>query len=534
MTGVLSTSLAARSTILLLFIVALVGLGLLLIAVPLTQQQEKDRQDTRLRGLLLTVQDAASIACFLSDKQLADEIAEGLLKNQTVREVVIRAGTVELAHRERNSLSHNRTDPTSTPLRRQLESPFTPGEVVGDITLVPDAGEIARNVQRSTRFITLLFIVQVAVTGLGGALVVIRLIARPITNLSSELHELRAESGQKLAIPRGNEADEIGQLVRDVNTMADHVVSALNQERQLRQEQEIESQKFRAIFEHADTGIFLIDAAGIVISGNPAFAGLFNIPEPAMHSRDGLKLIDLVGEHASVVSDLIARCAEENQPLNLDLKLSGKPGMPARWVSVVLSPIEGGRMQGVANDVTQHKLAEESAQQLAATDHLTGLGNRLGLERRLQEMIEQGYRRPRSGFTLLMMDLDRFKQVNDTHGHKAGDEVLITVARRLEHVVRKTDFVGRLGGDEFVVLLTATMEPHIIETINQKIIAAIDQPISIDAGGSVQVGVSIGAASFGDPAPTRDELIRRADTAMYAAKQAGRNTYRFYTEPAPA
>ncbi len=547
MIGLLRTSLAARSSAVVLGIVGVVGIGFLTIAIPLTKQLEEERQHLHLHELLDTVENALSIACFLSDRQLADEIAEGLLSNRTVLEVEIRAGDQELIRRGRaGAITGARrakviaqtaealTHLVNEPLTFNVESPFTPGEVVGEITLVPDVSEIRRNVWREVQFIALLVLVQVAVTGLGVMVIVIRYIARPISGLSDELHALRAESGQKLAIPRGNEADEIGRLARDVNTMAGNMVTILNEERELRLQHQIEEQKFRAIFEHADTGIFLIDEAGTLISDNPAFARLFNIADAASRVGHAPKFIDLIGEHKDAVADLIVHCVADALPLSLDLKLGGKPGIPARWVSVVLSPIEGKRLQGVVNDVTERKLAEDAAQELAVTDHLTGLGNRLGFERRLKEMIEQGYRRPRSAFSLLMMDLDHFKEVNDTHGHKAGDEVLVAVARRLEQVVRKTDFVCRLGGDEFVVLLTSMVEPLIIENINRKIIAAVGQPIAIGDGKSAQVGVSIGAAIFGDPPPTQEEFVRRADVAMYAAKRAGRNTWRFHGEPAPA
>jgi diguanylate cyclase (GGDEF)-like protein len=237
--------------------------------------------------------------------------------------------------------------------------------------------------------------------------------------------------------------------------------------------------------------------------------------------------IELIGEHREETSALISRTISENKSAGQDIKLDGKAGMPARWVNVVLSPIEDRRLQGVVNDITERKRNEDAAQELAVTDHLTGVGNRLGFERKLQQMVEASYRRPNHRFTLLMLDLDWFKQVNDTYGHKAGDDVLINVARLLEKAVRKSDFVGRLGGDEFVVLLESTFRREIIEPIIGKIIAGIAQPIPIGEDKSVSVGASIGAAVFEDTV-TKDELIRRADEAMYQAKNSGRNTYRIY------
>lgn len=524
---ILRTSLTVRSTAMVLTIVGLVGLLFLAIAIPLTWQFEGERQHTQLVELLNTVQHSVSIACFLADGQMAGEIAEGLLSNHTVREVIIHSGAAELARRASADDAHSGAP--IAPLTRSVESPFTPGEIVGSIALVPDAGEIRNNVWQSVRFIVLLVLVQMIITGIGVTLVVNRNIARPTARLSRELHGLQAEAGEKLAIPRGNETDEIGQLVRDINTMAGKVSHVLNQERQLRREHEIESRKFRAIFEHADSGIFLVDGGGMLISANPSFARLFSVPDAATQSWQSLRFADLCGGLGHDVSDLLVRCLEEQRPMTLDMRLGGRPGVPTRWVSVVLSPLEDRRLQGVANDVTVHKQAEIAAQTLAATDRLTGLGNRLGFERRLDEMLERSYVDKAFHFTLLMMDLDFFKQVNDTHGHEAGDRVLEQIARRLEQVVRRTDFVGRLGGDEFVVLLDETVDQPIVEKILTKIIAAVGEPIPVGDGATAQVGTSIGAVVFDDATVPRDELVRRADEAMYAAKRAGRNTWHFFS-----
>lgn len=525
------TSIAARSTAIILLIVSAVGLGFLGLAVPFTEQQESAKQQARLHELLDTVQRTVSVACFLADRQLADEVAQGLLSNRTVSQIIITAGGSQIAGRSKVAAA----DPASTAtaalppgaLVRNVMSPFNADETVGNITLVPDAAEIRSNVARASWFTALLLVGQVIFIGLGVAILVIRLITRPISKISARLHELRAETGQKLDVPRGNETDEIGRLVRDVNAMVDYLVKILDEERRLRIQREIGEKKFRAIFDHADTGIFLIDEFGRLMSCNPAFAQFFGMPELTAAEGPRPMFIELLGEHREETRALIGRAISENKSADQDIKLDGKAGTPTRWVNVVLSPIEDHRLQGVVNDITERKHAEEAAQELAATDHLTGLGNRLGFERKLEQMVDECYRDPDHRFALLMLDLDWFKQVNDTYGHQAGDDVLIHVARLLEKAVRKSDFVGRLGGDEFVVLLDSTFRREIIEPIIGKIIAGIGQPVPIGQGRSVNVGASVGAAVFEDTM-TRDELIQRADKAMYYAKESGRNTYRFF------
>lgn len=537
MATVLRTRIAVRSATIILAITGIVGLVFLLVAVPLAEQQENARQQRRLNELLDTVQRTASIACFLSDRQLADEVARGLLRNRIVSRVTIRVDDALLARRDRTTgaaVSHNGSAATAGALVRKVVSPFNSKEIVGEIRLIPDAAEIQRNVLRATWSTALLLVVEILCTGIVVVVVVVRLIARPISRISKRLHELRAETGEKLEIPPGNETDEIGRLVRDVNAIVDYLVNILNQERGLRLQREIEEKKYRAIFEHADTGIFVIDEHGQLVSCNPAFARYFGLSAGAMEGEASPLLVDLVGEQRDAAHKLVTQAASEGRSLEQDIKISGKGGVPARWASIVVSPVGDDRLQGVVNDITERKRSEETAQKLAVTDRLTGLGNRLGFERRLEQMMDGYFQNRDHCFALLIVDLDRFKQVNDNHGHAAGDEVLVQVARRLENVVRKSDFVGRLGGDEFVVLLDATHERENIVRVAQGIIEMIGQSVVIEGDDEVAVGASVGAAVFGREILTRSELLRCADNAMYRVKDEGRGGWRIWATNSPA
>ncbi|MEO8003728.1 MAG: diguanylate cyclase [Betaproteobacteria bacterium] len=535
MTKFLRTSLTARSTAAVLMIAGAVGFGFLFLAVPLIERGESARQQERLHELLDTVERTVSIACFLSDKELANEVAVGLLGNRTVSEVAISVGSAQLAFRSKTATSTTAAvaPAASLPgvLVRKVLSPFNPGDVVGEIALVPDAAEIRANVRRATWFTAALLAVQAGFVGFGVVMVVMRLVTRPISRISARLHELRADTGQKLEVPRGNETDEIGQLVRDVNSMVDYLVNTLNEGRHLLVQRDIEGMKFRAIFDHAHTGIFLIDEPGRLVSFNRACAQLFGLAEPAPKDGAFPMFIDVLGEHRDAGAALVGRALAENRAVEQDIKLGGKAGVPTRWVNVVLSPVADLRLQGVVNDITERKRAEDAALALAVTDSLTGLGNRLGFERRLEQMVYECYRDRARRFAMLMIDLDGFKQINDAFGHKAGDDVLVEVAGTLEKVVRRTDFVARLGGDEFVVLLDSTFRRDVIELIIGKILAGIGRPVAIEGGEVATIGASIGVALFDGETLTGDQLIHRADEAMYRAKDGGRNTFRFFDDP---
>jgi diguanylate cyclase (GGDEF)-like protein/PAS domain S-box-containing protein len=186
------------------------------------------------------------------------------------------------------------------------------------------------------------------------------------------------------------------------------------------------------------------------------------------------------------------------------------------------------RITGLTQDITEEHEAGERIEQLAHYDTLTGLPNRFLFRQRADEAIASA-RRHKKPLALLFLDLDRFKFVNDTQGHEAGDRLLQEVAGRVRSCVRGSDTVGRLGGDEFLVLLREVARPEDAAIVARKIIAAIGQPVDI-GGAEANVGCSVGIALLGENEATLDSLLRAADTAMYAAKDAGRNTFEFYSD----
>ena len=183
---------------------------------------------------------------------------------------------------------------------------------------------------------------------------------------------------------------------------------------------------------------------------------------------------------------------------------------------------------GLTQDITEEHEASEQIEQLAHYDTLTGLPNRFLFRRRAVDAIAS-VRNGEPPLALLFLDLDRFKNVNDTLGHEAGDRLLQEIAGRLRTCVRGSDLVGRLGGDEFLVLLREVARPEDAALVARKIIAAVSQPVSLGEN-EAQVGCSIGIALLNDGSPDLEALLRSADTAMYAAKDAGRNTFQFYND----
>ncbi|MFG6442671.1 diguanylate cyclase domain-containing protein [Roseateles sp. LKC17W] len=182
----------------------------------------------------------------------------------------------------------------------------------------------------------------------------------------------------------------------------------------------------------------------------------------------------------------------------------------------------GGESMWMMVDITQSKAHEARLEQAALHDALTGLPNRLLLADRLRQAIA-GAERSGHVFALAYLDLNGFKQVNDHHGHDAGDEVLQAVATRLQAGLRASDTVARLGGDEFVVLLTPAQGPADAEPVLSRLLDALTQPITLSSGIDVAVGSSLGLAHYPPDGRSPDALMRHADEAMYANKRAGRS-----------
>jgi diguanylate cyclase (GGDEF)-like protein/PAS domain S-box-containing protein len=288
-------------------------------------------------------------------------------------------------------------------------------------------------------------------------------------------------------------------------------------------------ERYRRLVELSPDGIAIIEN-GQVAFINPA--GLAILGAAALDELQRRPLVELV--HASCRDVFLSQ-----------LSLLQDSGVQVPWmeqtftrctgaeIAVEVSGIpflfEGRRAaQIIFRDITERKLAKERLEQMAHHDLLTGLPNRAFFFDRLNCIMEHS-RRYKERFALLYLDLDGFKKINDDLGHDAGDELLREMGSRLEQCLRKADSVARLGGDEFIVLLSKVNERQDPTVVAKKIITAVAAPFAI-SGKICHVGVSIGIVVFPEDGDNVDILVKKADTAMYQAKGAGRNTYRYFGE----
>jgi diguanylate cyclase (GGDEF)-like protein/PAS domain S-box-containing protein len=183
---------------------------------------------------------------------------------------------------------------------------------------------------------------------------------------------------------------------------------------------------------------------------------------------------------------------------------------------------------GVNQDITERKCAVEEIQYLATHDSLTGLPNRAMFSQLLNHAIQAAQRYHRQ-FAVLFIDLDRFKIINDTLGHKAGDQLLQEIATRLKQPLRAVDVVARLGGDEFVILIEEVSDSSQVATVAHKILTSIIKPVTL-MGQECRITASVGICMYPKDAEDEQSLMKNADIAMYFAKEEGKNNYQFYSE----
>jgi diguanylate cyclase (GGDEF)-like protein/PAS domain S-box-containing protein len=244
--------------------------------------------------------------------------------------------------------------------------------------------------------------------------------------------------------------------------------------------------------------------------------------------RDYLEVIHPEDRDRYLASSEIA--VRRGEALELEYRVIGREG-GVRWISARGKPLYDGaghvyRVIGVSQDVTERKRREEEVRFLAYHDTLTGLPNRRLLDDRLRQAVHLAQRRD-TKVAVMVIDLDRFKEVNDALGHRAGDGVLREVAGRLAGCVRKADTLARHGGDEFVVVIPDLHVESECEVVADKVLSSLQAEFHSD-GRAFSVGASIGISIYPTDAGDGEALLRNADVAMYRAKQLGRNHYLFY------
>jgi diguanylate cyclase (GGDEF)-like protein/PAS domain S-box-containing protein len=283
--------------------------------------------------------------------------------------------------------------------------------------------------------------------------------------------------------------------------------------------------RFRLLFEQNAAGVYRADLAGRILDCNDTFARMVGSTRPLLIGRNSGDLYARTIERAELVS--ILQQAGTLQSVEVELQHADGRSVWVLQNLVLLGEGESAIMHATVVDISDRKRAEEQIEFHAYHDVLTGLPNRKLFTDRLNLSITR-CRRSSRALAVMFLDLDHFKSINDSLGHTAGDELLLEMARRLKLCVRDDDTVARLGGDEFTIVLSDMREANDATLVAQKILDAIKQPVAI-GGMTVDVTASIGIALYPDDGAEAESLLKNADSALYRAKDAGRNAYQLCT-----
>ncbi len=516
--------LLLRSTLVVIAASLLAGVVAVAYTARANIQRAHQVSETRLTELLDTIESTLAVACFVKDQTLANELARGLLSNSDVLAVSISTEDALLADKRRGPASDA---PTAPPLKRLIYSPFDKQKLVGQILLTPDPQVIDARIREEVWFAAIQLSWQLGMVTVAVVAMMLLFIVRPIKAMSDRLHGMDPTAGDRLAVPRRHGGTEIGQLVRDINALSDRLTGALAAERQLRLQGEVDEKKYHTIFDNAESGLFLIDRQGLLISWNPAFASLFDIDRQVPGKEpSSLNINELPWQNPTLMDKLVQTALRQSTAVAKDLQIA-MPGAEGSWANIVLRSVGDDLLQGVVHDVSQLKESEASARHLAITDPLTGLANRQALQDRLHALVQEYAATKTGGFALLLVNLDEFRRINEGMGLPSGDTILQTTTRRLSACVSSGDTLARLAADNFAIVLNQTIQGDVVERIAGRIMQAIRQPYFVD-GSPVSLHASIGIALFPNDGFDVPSLLRQAELAMESAKSAGGDTSVFF------
>ncbi|MFZ5882011.1 MAG: PAS domain S-box protein [Chloroflexota bacterium] len=323
-----------------------------------------------------------------------------------------------------------------------------------------------------------------------------------------------------------------------------HIAAIRDISERLKAEQALvaSEEKFRSLVEQSPDGIIIVDEGGLVVEWNRGQERLSGIERSSALGHPIWEVQYQMQPDELRTAEFIERIKQYtlgalrhgqgrrfNQPWEAVIQL---PDNSRRIIEVVMYSYHteiGYRLGSISRDVTERKQVEQRLEYLAMHDELTGLPNRQLFHDRLVLALERARREQQGLVAVMLLDLDNFKDVNDTHGHACGDELLRSVARRLSMCLRKSDTAARMGGDEFTIIVEEAASLQNCTLVAQKVLATLSEPMEIE-GHVFQITASLGISLFPGDSEDVETLLRQADIAMYRAKKQ-RNDVQFYANP---
>lgn len=498
----------------------------------LSYHQEVDRSRSQIRQIITTVEQTASIALYLGNRELAEEVLRGLEANDIISAARLTSQDgLSASFEDPSTKSH-----TETAVIFPIMSPFDSTDVVGDLLVYPNQDYIEDNAVSLANIQATVLVVYSVLIALLTLVIVNRILTEPMKNIANRFHQITPGDSCRIDVPSAHKRNEIGALVDDINVLLDAVNNQIDNERELRAETENLSKKFRFIFERASAGIGLLNANNQLIVANPALLRLlgqtFIVDTDRFTKTDFTTYFNDPQEIQEFIEEFWVKPG--NQFSAIDIQLRHKVRAADRWVHCLFSKVEDinnpddSLVEIVLYDITERAEREQNIIYEAEHDPITQLLNRRAGMTKLENSLIDADKKQRY-FAILMIDLDGFKRVNDTYGHDAGDKVIIEVANRIKQFFRGSDVVARWGGDEFLIGFSynPTYETAVSD-IASDLQHQVQLPIDIGHEQTTSVGSSIGISLYPQNEQAVGALIEQADESMYYVKNNGKNFYRFY------
>jgi diguanylate cyclase (GGDEF)-like protein/PAS domain S-box-containing protein len=300
--------------------------------------------------------------------------------------------------------------------------------------------------------------------------------------------------------------------------------------------------KFRSLVEQSPDGIIIVDEQGFVVEwnygqeqisglkrsevlGQPIWEVQFKIMVDELKTPDFMKRL----KDQTLGALKAGRGMRLNQPRETIFQQSDGTRRNVEVVMYTYKTDKGYRVGSITRDISERKQVENRLEYLAMHDGLTGLPNRQLFNDRLTQALERARRESPGKLAVMLLDLDSFKDINDTYGHACGDQLLCLVAQRLQNCLRRSDTAARMGGDEFTIIAEDVVSLEHCERVAKKVLAALFEPMEID-GNHFQITASLGISLYPSDSDNATTLLRYADIAMYRAKTTG-NSFQFYNLP---
>jgi diguanylate cyclase (GGDEF)-like protein/PAS domain S-box-containing protein len=327
------------------------------------------------------------------------------------------------------------------------------------------------------------------------------------------------------------EQKQMEETIREYGEKYRTVIMDINERHRMEKALRQSEEKYRTILESIQEGYFEIDLAGEYTFVNDSMCRIHGYSKEELMGMNNRQHTDK--ENAKKVFQTFNKVYNTGEPAEgFNWQIIRKDGTK-RYIetSVSLKKDSSGKptgFRGIIRDVTERKRAEERIEYLATHDALTGLPNRSMFSQLLNHAIQSAQRHKRQ-LAVFFIDLDRFKIINDTMGHEAGDQLLQEIAKRFKQSLRAVDLVGRLGGDEFIILIEDVDELSQVGTQAHKILSSAIKPMVI-LGKECRITASIGISVYPRDGEDEQTLMKNADMAMYFAKEKGKNNYQFYSK----